>query len=383
MPSPLESILALINQPDQIQAPPPNQNEALAKLLMGKIAPNLTDPKTYQPLPPPTMQPNEVGKLPTSDPRLMGAMTDVGNLATTAAATIGAGGPMGAAARGAGMVGAEIPQTASAALRTPAMTAAALMGGASDAEGAPLTPKQQADRQAQKLKIEADTKAAELAHQNKLREIEANRIAGEDVLKNEMARKQAEADFEAQKKTREANLPFREKYPNFTKALPAVGAAAAFGVPYGLRMGGRMAANTATRMWEKAAARASASPNAQNIGELKAFQKGVGTPDTGIGVGGMLGGALEPLAASSTPDINDLMFNPDVKTQDAAKARLMDPARVSAALLEGVPTAVLGAKAPMILPSRIPPAAASQGIIDSARNEAARATRAANKAKKK
>jgi hypothetical protein len=61
--------------PDQLLPPPENPAREIPKALL----PNLSDPSTYGPQPQPTMQANDQGKIPTSDPRIMGGVADIGN----------------------------------------------------------------------------------------------------------------------------------------------------------------------------------------------------------------------------------------------------------------------------------------------------------------
>jgi hypothetical protein len=63
------------------------------------LAPNITNPATYAPLPPPAMTPTPEGKLPSldRDPRVEGVMNDLVNIALTLAPLPGAGAGMGVA----------------------------------------------------------------------------------------------------------------------------------------------------------------------------------------------------------------------------------------------------------------------------------------------
>jgi hypothetical protein len=69
--------------PDDRIIPPPDIPSGLP--LARRIAPNLFDPKTYQPLPGPSLTPTAEGKLPEAsfDPRLYGAMGDIANIGSS------------------------------------------------------------------------------------------------------------------------------------------------------------------------------------------------------------------------------------------------------------------------------------------------------------
>jgi hypothetical protein len=63
------------------------------------LAPNITDPATYAPLPPPSLTPTPEGKLPAADrdPRVEGVLHDLFNIGLTFAPMPGAGPAAGAA----------------------------------------------------------------------------------------------------------------------------------------------------------------------------------------------------------------------------------------------------------------------------------------------
>lgn len=79
-------------QPDQLLPPPRNPARDIPEAFL----PNLSRQETYAPLPPPTMSPNAADKLPTGDPRVMGALADIGNAAYNA---IPLGGPVAGGAK--------------------------------------------------------------------------------------------------------------------------------------------------------------------------------------------------------------------------------------------------------------------------------------------
>jgi hypothetical protein len=75
------------------------------------LAPHITDPATYAPLPPPAWTPTPEGKLPSSDrdPRVEGVMADLVNLGLTLAPMPGAGPAHGGCALAVGADATEQP----------------------------------------------------------------------------------------------------------------------------------------------------------------------------------------------------------------------------------------------------------------------------------
>ena len=78
---------------------PANDLRSLAWRGLQALAPNITNPATYAPLPPPSMTPTSEGKLPSADrdPRIEGVLSDLVNIALTLAPTPGAGAGLGLA----------------------------------------------------------------------------------------------------------------------------------------------------------------------------------------------------------------------------------------------------------------------------------------------
>jgi len=98
------NVIALLRQ-----AMARNPAMGASQAFMGAVAPHLADPATYGPRPAPTMEPNEAGKVPTADPRMLGGAADVGSLLG-----LGIGGP--------GATGAKIGAVAvGRAMRDPAL----------------------------------------------------------------------------------------------------------------------------------------------------------------------------------------------------------------------------------------------------------------------
>src|SRR5262249_26321914 len=84
-----QGLLARLTSPDSsglLSHLPPSPAREVARLAwrgLQALAPNLTNPATYAPLPPPAWTPTPEGKLPSSDrdPRLEGALSDLVNIA--------------------------------------------------------------------------------------------------------------------------------------------------------------------------------------------------------------------------------------------------------------------------------------------------------------
>jgi len=84
-----QGLLARLTSPDSsglLSRLPPSPAREVARLAwrgLQALAPNLTNPATYAPLPPPAWTPTPEGKLPSSDrdPRLEGALSDLVNIA--------------------------------------------------------------------------------------------------------------------------------------------------------------------------------------------------------------------------------------------------------------------------------------------------------------
>lgn len=381
----LSAVLHLIQQ-GGLKPPPTNENETVARALTKGLLPHVTDPEFWKNRPAPNMEPNAVGKVPEADadPRIAGTLSDAGNALNQAVPMMGPGGMLGSAIRGLRGAAAPAAESASAAFSRPLQTGAALLSGAPDAASAdearvPLpTP-----NPLRALDIEKQRKEQELAD-----EVARKRAMGQVDLEQEGVRKKQEAELAAimasKQRSTEANLPFREKYPDFTKALPGMAAGLAFGVPYGTRAIDALRSNSATKMWEKALAGAGSNPTAQQIAQLKAFQKGGNQAVPLFGKAAAIGGASAPFDAFAIPRISDIQnLNEGDPNRERAKNELMDPSRIASALIQGVPSALIGSKFPMMVPERQPPTALTEGIINAEKSARAAATRAANTKKKK
>jgi hypothetical protein len=88
---------------DSLFPPPSGESPFVVPRVVGNfLLPNISNPQTYQPLPPLSMQPTAEGKIPQAgnDPRVTGVIGDIANLAT-----YGIGGPEVAGAKLATAVG--------------------------------------------------------------------------------------------------------------------------------------------------------------------------------------------------------------------------------------------------------------------------------------
>ena len=111
-------LLSRYSQPD-----PPADVARLAWRGLQALAPHITDPATYAPLPPPSWTPTPEGKLPSSDrdPRVEGVMSDLVNIGMVFAPMPGAGVAVGAGRWLPGLMRREASVAKSLASKSPMM----------------------------------------------------------------------------------------------------------------------------------------------------------------------------------------------------------------------------------------------------------------------
>ena len=111
-------LLSRYSQPD-----PPADVARLAWRGLQALAPHITNPATYAPLPPPSWTPTPEGKLPSADrdPRVEGVMSDIVNIGIALAPVPGAGPAVGAARWLPGLMRRGVPTAEALASKSPAM----------------------------------------------------------------------------------------------------------------------------------------------------------------------------------------------------------------------------------------------------------------------
>ena len=109
-------LLSRYSQPD-----PPADVARLAWRGLQALAPHITNPATYAPLPPPSWTPTPEGKLPSADrdPRVEGVMSDIVNIGIALAPVPGAGPAVGAARWLPGLMRRGVPTAEALASKSP------------------------------------------------------------------------------------------------------------------------------------------------------------------------------------------------------------------------------------------------------------------------
>lgn len=276
---------------------------------------------------------------------------------------------LGPAARGVG-----------AAIKTAPKTAAALGGVAGSTiatEAAPtLTRQQQRDLEVERQRAgNAAELATKRAAEESERRLSEERIRAGQATEADIARKRAEADFQREEALRSSNLPFRQKYPNLSNALPFAGMVGALAAPYAMRAGGRLAENALARGMEGQVARGMETMAAQPrdpaavAGMVSALKTSKATPDAGgispaaVGVSAMM-----PAEAAMFPSEYDLAMLPKGDpNRETAFNTLTTPAELAQRLIPGAlaggPAAFMGSKLPVPIPRRMRPEAEMEGLI--------------------
>jgi hypothetical protein len=205
-----------------------------------------------------------------------------------------------------------------------------------------------AKTEADRVRAQGDAEAAKEAARIKA-EAEAAGIRAKGEAEAAASKRAAEADFER----KQGERPFRERYPNFSAALPTAGLAAAFAFPAAAQLAFRRADTSALRAatndLNKAVPKADRSleefiagkaPSARAGGDLHAADSareayrmaGVDTPPsfreygfpwpTGRGladISSVAAGATLPSAGTVFPDIMDYVSGPGPRREAARK----------------------------------------------------------------
>ena len=257
---------------------------------------------------------------------------------------------------------------------------AAAIGGAggalisSEAGSAKLTERQQRQIELQK-QMQKATLEGDIERQKSIGEQQRMAKEADARLAIELERKNAEnkVSMEAAEKDRQANMPFRERFPNVAAALPIAGGAVAMGVPYlsklwNINAANKIAMEAQKRIGAAESALPTASPTkaAQLAAEMKAIRSqpapDINTHPATIGLSG-----FAPLEASLLPSEYDAMLlPPGNKDREAAWKMFKDPAelakRAAVGVLQGAPLAGLGSKIPSVIPQRYVPVTQAQGL---------------------
>lgn len=302
----------------------------------------------------------------------------------------GAGYAMGAIAPGTAPAMRALVSFIRSSPRLAAMTggAAGAVAIPSEAESVRLTRAQQREieleRQRLKAQAEGDlARAKSLAEQQRM----DREAAAKQAMELERMNRENKVALEQAEKDRQANMPFRDRFPNLASALPFAGGAAALAFPYLARLRNTMKANRAVGDWEsRVTAAEQALPKADKVrstqfgAEMKALREG-GERSTEPSKAMVATSAMLPAEAALLPyEYDALMLPSGNKDKEAAMQLLLDPAEVAKravpGLLQGIPAAMIGAKLPAMIPQKVPPIAQTEGLEAAFRAAARRADRA-------
>jgi hypothetical protein len=283
--------------------------------------------------------------------------------------------PFGAYAKGAKAAGEALE--ASPKLSTAILAGMGMTGGSDEAAPATLTKRQQRE-----IELENTRKGNDQA-----RELEAERVRGELEVKKgtaqaeaDRAQKEADRQRQAQIDQDERNKPFREKYAPIADKLPAVGLAAAMGIPYAGKVVSQFVRSAPARMLsgEVAATRAAAAakdvdavstttPTMASI--LKDYKTGEASMHEASGVlpslkrnagAAVVGGGLSA-EGTMFPDQWDAAMLPDGKGKDDARERAMNPMNYLERGAMGAMTGIGGLHIPVY--AKTPETAIASGLI--------------------
>jgi Skp family chaperone for outer membrane proteins len=368
-----------------------------AKAVGSLLMPGLTDYLTKS-VPYPSMNPTPEGKIKSTgegldNPHLPGAALDVGMMGLGGAG-LGAGGAVGGAL---GRVGAEAMPAAEAAAgganQGNRIIRNLLMGGAQNMDPTPaqgatrLLPD---ERRAIEVEKQKSQNAAQAAMQQKQAETEAEVEKQKALGQNQLEQQKQQAEFQRQQQQQqaelqkqqeqeaakhEANMPFRERHSNWNAAMPAIGDAAAIGLPLVASLLSKGKLGKMAGAWENAVGKgqtwAEANPGTKKLPtalarELQAHAEQWGKHSDPVGTVGHITGALSPLEASQFPMESDaLTLPPDAPDKWALMHQ--DPKelamRTGSAAMQGLPFASAGKLIGKHMVTPAVPMAETQGLL--------------------
>jgi hypothetical protein len=302
-----------------------------------------------------------------------------GGLADTL--TFGMGTPEGAqgamaeqpeAASSGSMLGAMLPVgegvvAAGNAIKAAPKMSAALMG----ALGLGLNP---ADAGPKLTK--AQQRALEMEKQRAGMSAESDKARAMNEIEVENMRRQANDKLDAEAKAKEANTPFRERFPEIAGKLPTMGLMLSAGLPFALRgsknamsfLPGSLPSRVAgaTKAAEKAASEGNVMATtlkAKELDNLIQSAPGVGSNMGKAGAAAAAGGALTA-EANMFPDQYDAFNLPAGEAQDKARERALNPMNYGERALVGTLTGLSGYKAGDLIPSRTANIPRAQSMAD-------------------
>lgn len=402
------------------------------------LAPNISSLVAGDEPPPLQTMSDRPGKTSTTDdPRIAGAVGEVGQGAGLAASLAGPAGVGGLAARGVESVATKataslgnrvvenvITKASGGAGVHPATMVGGATAAAGDSSSAQALTQEQKDKiavrrenaridseksaNAAKLAKEAadetaarNKKAAEEATDRKKQELaaetEAARQKAEDAARVATEQKENEARLEKEHQQRQADRSFREKFPELSSAFSNSGILLAGMLPVAGRLKSTGPMRRFQSAWEDAAEKANEALKKKDmfqakvyIDQLAAFKKqsgamekaAAGADRSSLGLN-VAAGTL-PAELGSIPEAADMMVGTP-KAKEKAKETLLDPMRIPPAIATGAVMTGLGSK--VTLPGKKFDVerlrATSEGNIKSLKDLKAAETKAAKKAPKK
>lgn len=363
---------------ESLLAPPSNPATDMGTAishLARHLAPNIMSLLGGEQAPPPAPLAEAPGKTPsTDDPRIAGALSEGAQGGIAALSMMGPGGAVASGGRALETMGGRAAAEGARSSEALSMfgAGAALTGATSDpAEAANLTrsQKRELEFKREQLRIESQAaseraeKAAEqetkLRRENSHIEADAKRQEAEDAKRIALEKQEEEGRITREHESKQANRPFREKFPNLSTAMSNAGLALSALLPYGTRMWQAGKATQFTKQWENVALQAEEAiskndlPKArQLVDQLSGFKKQAAAIEKGApnkektNLGLFAASSALPFETSALPEAIDLgSGSPEAKSR--AKDQLLDPVRAPAALAQGATAALLGSKAPL------------------------------------
>ncbi len=286
---------------------------------------------------------------------------------------------------------------AQAAMGAPGVAAKVLGAGAVGATMAPTTtdsaPRltreqlQRLEEAKQRAAIEAQTRSQGMQDQ-----AAAERQRAQDALAAQQQQREMDMRFqqeneeavrqrEAQAKRDYEYAPFQQRYPVLSEAMPAIGAAAAFGIPYVGRIGNAVAQRMASAPWMQAIARGEAAKalpaTIENVGERAASRGELNSLLARESRGGPLRNPppqVEPLnpwlkRAGMAAGVEGAMVQPEYNAAmlpSDSPDKYPDPKQLMTRLLmagaAGYPPATIGSHLPVPVPPVTVPVSRIEGL---------------------
>lgn len=270
------------------------------------------------------------------------------------------------------MVGAMLPVgegavAAGNAIKAAPKMSAALMGalglGLNPADAGPKLKKDQL--RALEMEKQRAAMATESAKANAISEIEVEGL-----------RRQANDKLDAEAKAKEANTPFRERFPDVAGNLPTMGLMLSAGLPFALRgsknalsfLPGSLASRVAgaTKAAEKAASEGNVMATTLKAKELDNLINSAPSAASNVGKAGAAAAAGGALTAEANmfPDQYDAFNLPAGPAQDKARERALNPKNYAERAMVGTLTGLSGYKAGDLIPTRTANIPRAQSMAD-------------------